>query len=96
MWGRPLYGPMIFVDPQTRFAVANQADGNGVLQENRGVFAGTLPNDVVIANGLSLTELPGLFICIAALLLATIAYSRDRVVCFGLLWAVVAFLPVSS
>ena len=50
MWGRPLYGPMIFVDPQTRFAVANQADGNGVLQENRGVFAGTLPNDVVIAN----------------------------------------------
>src|SRR5262249_36637063 len=50
MVGRPLYGPMIFVDPQTRFAVANQADGKGVLKADQGVFAGTLPNDVVVAN----------------------------------------------
>src|SRR5436853_1638458 len=50
MWGRALYGPMIFVDPPSRFAVANQADAGGVLKEDRGVFAGTLPNDVVIAN----------------------------------------------
>jgi len=50
MWGRPLYGPMIFVDPQSRFAVANQADAGGVLKEDHGVFAGTLPKDVIIAN----------------------------------------------
>ena len=49
-WGRSLYGPMIFVDPQSRFAVANQADGGGVLAAQNGVFAGTLPNDVIIAN----------------------------------------------
>jgi hypothetical protein len=50
MWGRPLYGPMIFVDPQTRFVVANQADSGGVLKGENGVFTGTLPKDVVIAN----------------------------------------------
>ena len=50
MWGRPLYGPMIFVDPQTRFAVANQADGKGELKAEGGVFTGTLPTSVAIAN----------------------------------------------
>jgi hypothetical protein len=50
MWGRSLYGPMIFVDPQSRFAVANQADGGGVLAAQNGVFAGTLPKEVIIAN----------------------------------------------
>src|SRR5437016_8087310 len=50
MWGRPLYGPMIFADPQSRFAVANQADGGGVLMADAGVFTGTLPKDVIIAN----------------------------------------------
>jgi hypothetical protein len=50
MWGRPLYGPMIFVDPHSRFAVANQADNGGVLKADGGVFTGTLPKDVIIAN----------------------------------------------
>src|ERR1043165_5081810 len=49
-WGRPLYGPMIFVDPKTRFAVANQADTGGLLKEDHGVFVGALPKDVIIAN----------------------------------------------
>jgi hypothetical protein len=51
LWGRPLYGPIIFVDPQTRQAVANQQDAAGVLKPaGGGVFAGTLPKEVVIAN----------------------------------------------
>jgi hypothetical protein len=51
LWGRPLYGPIIFVDPQTRQAVANQQDASGVLKPaGVGVFAGTLPKEVVIAN----------------------------------------------
>src|SRR5437016_9016014 len=50
MWGRPLYGPMIFADPQSRFAVANQTDGGGVLKADGGVLNGTLPKDVIIAN----------------------------------------------
>src|SRR5438046_536044 len=50
LWGRALYGPMIFVDPQTRFAVADRADEKGALQADHGVFPGTLPPDVVLAN----------------------------------------------
>jgi hypothetical protein len=50
LWGRPLYGPTLFVDRQTRFAVANQADANGALKADGGVFTGTLPNDVILAN----------------------------------------------
>lgn len=50
LWGRPLYGPMIFVDPQTRFAVADRADEKRTLKADHGVFTGTLPPDVIIAN----------------------------------------------
>ena len=49
-WGRTLYGPMLLVDPKTRFVVANQADGEGVLREQDGVFVGTLPDEEQIAN----------------------------------------------
>ncbi|MEE8155076.1 MAG: hypothetical protein V3T53_09020 [Phycisphaerales bacterium] len=50
LWGWPLYGPMIFVDPVSRFCIANQADAEGRLTSNDGVFSGTLPNDAMIAN----------------------------------------------
>jgi hypothetical protein len=50
LWGLSLCGPLVLVDPQTRFAVANQADGGGVLRAEGGVFAGVLPPDVVVAN----------------------------------------------
>jgi hypothetical protein len=54
------------------------------------------PTDVTIANGLSFTELPGYFICVATLLLAFVFRRRTPVASFGLLWLVVAFLPVSN
>lgn len=50
LWGKPLYGPMMLVDPRTHFAVANQADPQGLLKPVDGVFAGTLPTDFVSAN----------------------------------------------
>ncbi len=50
MWGRPLYGPIIFVSPESRVAVANEADENGILHEQDGVWVGTLPAEVVPAN----------------------------------------------
>ena len=50
LWGLSLCGPTILVDPQTRFAVANEADGGGVLKADSGVFAGVLASDVVVAN----------------------------------------------
>lgn len=41
---------MIFASPTTREAVANQPDGGGVLHETDGVWIGTLPANVIIAN----------------------------------------------
>jgi len=49
-WERPLYGPMIFVDPATRFIVANQADAEDRLAARGKVFVGRLPSEVTIAN----------------------------------------------
>jgi hypothetical protein len=50
LWGKPLYGPMLFVDPATRAAVANEPDAGGVLHADGGVYAGVLPKDVIVAN----------------------------------------------
>ncbi len=50
LWGRELYGPLLFADRSTRFAVANQKDAAGELLESGGVFVGTLPEHVPLAN----------------------------------------------
>lgn len=50
LWGRPLYGPMMFVDRATRYVVANEPDAKGALQESREVWGGRLPDAVLIAN----------------------------------------------
>jgi hypothetical protein len=50
LWGRPLYGPLLFVSFSNRAAVGNEADDHGVLHEQEGVWAGILPSDVVPAN----------------------------------------------
>src|SRR5262245_26916277 len=50
LWGKPLYGPMFFAEPNSRFMVANQADGNGKLTHREDVYCGTLPAEIVIAN----------------------------------------------
>jgi len=50
MWGVPLYGPIIFVDPRTGNVVANQADLQHKLVPQDGVFVGTLPREINPAN----------------------------------------------
>ncbi len=50
LWGKPLYGPMIFVDPETRNVVANQADNEGKLKLSDGVWIGVIPKEALIAN----------------------------------------------
>jgi hypothetical protein len=50
LWGVELYGPMVFVDGQTRTLVANQADAEGRLTQRGDVWTGTLPKEVTIAN----------------------------------------------
>lgn len=50
LWGRPLCGPVMFVDAETRTAVANQADKEGRLLQKDGLFTGRLPDAVGAAN----------------------------------------------
>ena len=50
LWGHPLDGPLIFVDYETRRVVANQPDREGRLTHREGVWVGTIPPEVVVAN----------------------------------------------
>jgi len=50
LWGKKLYGPMLFVDPQTRIAVANQSDRDGQLYRVGSMYAGVLDESVNLAN----------------------------------------------
>ena len=54
------------------------------------------PGDVVVANGPALSQIPGLFICLGTVLLAFALRTRSPVVSFGVLWLIIAFLPVSN
>jgi hypothetical protein len=49
-WGVPLYGPVMFVDPETGDVVANQADLEHKLGPQDGVFTGKLPKEISPAN----------------------------------------------
>lgn len=49
-WGRALCGPMMVVDPASRAVVASQADAEGRLAAQGGVFVGVLPADANVAN----------------------------------------------
>src|SRR5215468_1205721 len=50
LWKVPLGGPLLFVDPETRYTVANQADSEGKLKPLDGVFTGTAPAELGVAN----------------------------------------------
>jgi hypothetical protein len=50
LWGARLYGPMIFVDPSTNSAIANEADSEGVLRKIGNVWEGNLPDSFPVAN----------------------------------------------
>lgn len=50
LWGVSLCGPIMFVDPKSHFIVANQADTNGVLKAEDGIFTGFLPMNINVSN----------------------------------------------
>ena len=63
LWGASLCGPIMFVDPPSRFIVANQADADGALEAQNGVFVGKLPlaqnvaNTAVVWSGVHWTQI---------------------------------------
>lgn len=50
LWGKSLCGPVLLVAPASRRVVANQADAEGRLRPEGGVYVGELPSDQAIAN----------------------------------------------
>ncbi len=50
LWGVSLCGPMVFVDPASREAVANEASAAMHTAARGGVFVGSLPADVIVEN----------------------------------------------
>jgi hypothetical protein len=54
------------------------------------------PQDVFVANGADITQLPGLMITVGVTALALALRRRAPVASFGLFWLIIAFLPVSN
>jgi hypothetical protein len=50
LWNHDLLGPLLFAERATRAVVANQPDEEERLVEREGVFVGTLPAEIGIAN----------------------------------------------
>ena len=50
LWGTSLRGPLIFVEPRSRRAVANVAYAEGLLKADGELFTGTLPSQIPVAN----------------------------------------------
>jgi hypothetical protein len=50
LWGRKLYGALFFVDPDTRYVIANEPDTDGILHAANDVYVGTLPQEIIVSN----------------------------------------------
>jgi len=50
LWGESLCGPIMFIEPGSRQIIANQADAQGQLKAQQGVFMGRLPDGEAFAN----------------------------------------------
>jgi hypothetical protein len=50
LWGKNLYGPLMFVDRQSRKIFANQPDKEGLLKGKDGVYTGDYPKERIIFN----------------------------------------------
>jgi protein O-mannosyl-transferase len=54
------------------------------------------PNDVVIADGIGLSELPGIMVALGTVIVAFAFRRRAPVASFGLFWFLLAYAPVSN
>lgn len=54
------------------------------------------PTEVALAHGPDWGQLPGIFICLGVAALALALRKRSAVASFGLLWLIIAYLPVSN
>src|SRR5689334_14643679 len=50
LWGRSLCGPILLVDPRTRHALAPIKPPGGTFTQTEGLWIGTIPNGIPVAN----------------------------------------------
>jgi len=50
LWGKNLYGPIMFVDRTSRIIVANQPDNEGLLKGENGIYSGFYPKELITSN----------------------------------------------
>ncbi|TAL80767.1 MAG: hypothetical protein EPN88_00945 [Bacteroidetes bacterium] len=50
LWGKNLFGPLMFVDRPSRRIVANQPDNEGLLKGKDGIYSGFYPKELIINN----------------------------------------------
>jgi hypothetical protein len=50
LWGKNLYGPLMFVDRVSRKIIANQSDNEGLLKLKDAVYTGLFPKELMINN----------------------------------------------
>jgi len=50
LWGRNLYGPLMFIDRASRKIIANQPDNEGLLKLKDGVYIGLYPRENIITT----------------------------------------------
>lgn len=50
LWGINLYGPIMFVDPETREVIANKQTKDSSFTKKGNVYYGVLPKEINIAN----------------------------------------------
>lgn len=50
LWGRNLYGPILFVERSGRHIFANMPDAAGILKEKNGVYTGIYPRELILIN----------------------------------------------
>jgi hypothetical protein len=48
LWGKDLYGPLMFIDRSNRRIIANQPDSEGILKGKGGVYTGIYPKELII------------------------------------------------
>jgi hypothetical protein len=48
LWGRNLYGPLMFIDRSSRRIIANQPDEEGLLKGKDGIYTGLYPKELII------------------------------------------------
>lgn len=50
LWGKNLYGPVMFVDRTNRRIIANFPDAEGHLKGHDGIYTGIYPNELIVYN----------------------------------------------